>query len=556
MRDLPDELSDRICSFMDREDLCTTMHICSSLRRVAAAHLLCRLGISQSDVQAGTVRLALSDSLHLILFVAHVFPIKRLECFADTEDIQASDFQRLAPILGATAPIPDLVIHDELEDDQRKELETLPLLLAHLPQKTTDTLLIVVSSFNVGIASAACTGTHIMSPSPRAKLVLPQLILPDVEQGRILWLVFIGFNLLCMLIDVVLSLGPVFHRVFGYGFRSMEQISKDLFSKHPSRWSGGEIHVQSLSMKHTLVTCKSTPIRNPFVVQPLHGVSDSVHSTLLASIDIQFAGVVMISGSNVTLAQLAAFVARQENLRTLTCLPNSIRPSSLVSASPAGPHNLSQIVHLEAPASYIPHLLPLAPHVERIYLRFPSLPTVPIISIGPWFFDYTAYCTALDAIARLPGSHALALSFAFNPTAKNLPWHSSKVSQPEMQLHRVEHITLCTVVPYFRAYNASTIRALTPWLARFPSLRHVSFDEGAVETWYDQFSADEMPSIRRIRINREGSSTGVRRRERSSKAVRRQEISEAIAAVCTGMSGPNDVAFRITAEERMGSGLW
>ncbi|KAJ7633218.1 hypothetical protein FB45DRAFT_1148836 [Roridomyces roridus] len=81
MADFPDELLDGICSFMDRKEICTTIHISSSIRRAASAHLLFRLGISQSDVQAGTVKLALSDSFHLILFVAHICPIQRLVCF-------------------------------------------------------------------------------------------------------------------------------------------------------------------------------------------------------------------------------------------------------------------------------------------------------------------------------------------------------------------------------------------------------------------------------------------------------------------------------------------
>ncbi|KAJ7651311.1 hypothetical protein FB45DRAFT_1051066 [Roridomyces roridus] len=407
--------------------------------------------------------------------------------------MQASDFRRLAHILGATAPIPDLVIHDKLKEGQRKTLDPILFyLLTHLPQTTTDTLLIVV---------------------PRPSLP-PEWIIPDVEPGRILWLIFVGINLLCMLIDFIVSLGPVFHRLFGHGW-SMERISKSMFSDPRAPWSGGEIHVQSLSMKHTLHPRLGSRKFPSIHRRPIHRC-------------------IMISGSNVTLAALSTFVARQENLRTLTFEPYFIRRAPLVSASPIQPIP-SKIVHLEAPASYIPHFLPLAPRVERVYLHCSSLPIwLPVLSRGSRVFDYTTYCTALDAIARLPGLHALALSLTFNPLAKSLPWQikvSSNVPQPETQLHRVEHLMLCTMLPYFRVYSTSTLRALIPWLARFPSLRRVSFDGGAVNMWHDKLSGNEMAFTERC------------------------EMSEAIAAACPGISRPSDVVFQIAVQDRMGSGL-
>ncbi|KAJ7651267.1 hypothetical protein FB45DRAFT_859846 [Roridomyces roridus] len=81
------------------------------------------------------------------------------------------------------------------------------------------------------------------------------------------------------------------------------------------------------------------------------------------------------------------------------------------------------------------------------------------------------------------------LSFTFDLTAKNLPWQmesSSGIPQPETQLHRIQHIVLRTTAPHTK-YTVSTIRALLPWLARFPSLRRVWFDKAAVEwLWHDE----------------------------------------------------------------------
>ncbi|KAJ7605027.1 hypothetical protein FB45DRAFT_954552, partial [Roridomyces roridus] len=214
MKDLPDELLDRICAFMDKKELCTTMHISSSLRRIAAPHLLFRLSISQSDMQTGTVKLELSDS-HLIVFVAHICPIQRLECFGNSRKIRASEMQRLSRILGATAPIPDLLIHDKVEFERGERLSgekrgalpkfrTLALhLLANLPQTATDTLLIIPSNSVTA-----------------------------------------------------------------------ERISKDVFSQRPL--FGGGIHVQKLSTRYTLVNHRLR--LGSFVIGPLRGVPDSVYS--------------------------------------------------------------------------------------------------------------------------------------------------------------------------------------------------------------------------------------------------------------------------------------
>ncbi|KAJ7651202.1 hypothetical protein FB45DRAFT_1050984 [Roridomyces roridus] len=535
MDGLPNELLDRICSFMHTTELCTTMHISSSLRRVASAHLLFQLGISQADVRAGTVTLALSKSLHLILFVAHICPIQRLECFANSKNMRAFEFRRLAPILGATAPIPDILIHDKLEHSQREHGRSLVLhLLAHLPQAATDTLLII-TRFSIHVSR------HCFGPPPL-------LAFPGLRQISFAWL------LVCLLIDIqILILCAVFNlcsliwwlfrRSVGPRWSVEDRISADVSNSNWFHFSGG-IRVQSLPTNYTLVT----PIfrESGFVIEPLHGVPDSVYLTCLASPDFQFKDIKVQLNSHMTFADLVAFVACQEEL---ACSTNSIaRSFSLLSASP--PHISSKITRLTGPASYSPHLLPLTPHVERIYLSFPSLAIrlqviymIYIFSIGPRVFDYVAYCTTLNAIARLPGSHPLALSFIFDLTEANIPWQmdATDAPQPESQLYRVEHLMLRTTesarqtdiyydipsrTPLRHAYAAFTIRALATWLAR------VSRACGACR------------------------STRALLRPCMMSQSQRLEVVEAIAGSCGGLSGAGDVRFQIRREERMGSALW
>ncbi|KAJ7651310.1 hypothetical protein FB45DRAFT_1079041 [Roridomyces roridus] len=530
MEGLPDELLDRICSFMDRDELCTTMHISSSFRRVASAYLLFQLGISQSDVLAGTVELVISKSLHLILFVAHICPIQRLECFGVSKNMQLSELERLTAILGDARPIPDLVIHDKLEEGQRRDLDSLPLhLLTHLPQTATDTLLIVVPhSIPISSTSIHVSGPR-AGPPPIGMVPLddpddPEPTTPDGTSG-ILMLVF-GVILLCLVLalyNLYMIIRCVFLRGFlRRGWSVQERISTDVY---PERLRDREgLRLQRLPNQYTLVTCKESGAFNHFFMRPLCGVPESVYSAFLASLDPQFKDATVEPWSYLTFADLATFVSRQNNLRTLDCGHNSISYSSLMSASPFQYHVHCKITHLAAQASYIPNLLSLTLNVERLYLRFPSVSNR---LSGPWIFNFFAYCTALEAIARLPGSHSLALSFNFNLAAAYLPWDiedGSDVPQPETQLHRVEHIMLRrTQAKHYsqHIFTASTIRALLPWLARFPSLQRVSFDKDSVEMMcYDQ----------------------------------RLEVAEEIASICLGMSGAGDVAFEIAKDDEIRNG--
>ncbi|KAJ7651309.1 hypothetical protein FB45DRAFT_1018660 [Roridomyces roridus] len=494
---------------MDRDEICKTMHISSSFRRVASTRLLFQLDISQSEVQTRTVKLALSDSLHLIVFVAHICPIQRLECFENSGNMPATEFQRLTLILGAVAPIPDIYIYDRLKQGQWKDFKSRPRsLLTNLPQTATDTLLVVWDDSIHLSRPSLCGG-----PSP------PDWLLPRPESGPMIvqaCALMVTLPIYAVLIPVnsCLLLGWVFRRVLGHKWSTAERISKDIHLLA----SRGDIRVQSLSTKYTVMTCKQS-VWDHFFIMPLRGVPDAVHSLFLASLDLKSTNVTVESGSNVAFADLVTFVARHENLLTLACAPNSIRPSSLKSTLPS--HISSKIVHLGAPASYIPHLLPLTPRVERVYLSFPSISTwLSMLSIGPPVFDYTAYCTALTAIAQLMGSRVHAMSLTFDLTATNLPWQpgASKEPQPETQLHGVEHLMLCTIDLNENICRAATIRALTPWLARFPSLRRVSFEK--VEgMWYDEAC----------------------------------ELKDGIVAVCPQMNGAEHVLFEIEWKERIGN---
>jgi hypothetical protein len=60
MDKLPNELLDRICSFLGKHELWEVVQLSTRFRRLAMLPYLSRFGISQATVQSGT--LALSDS--------------------------------------------------------------------------------------------------------------------------------------------------------------------------------------------------------------------------------------------------------------------------------------------------------------------------------------------------------------------------------------------------------------------------------------------------------------------------------------------------------------
>ncbi|KAJ7607984.1 hypothetical protein FB45DRAFT_1130807 [Roridomyces roridus] len=258
-----------------------------------------------------------------------------------------------------------------------------------------------------------------------------------------------------------------------------------------SLFAGG-IHVQKLSTKYTLVNHRCNP--RSFFIGPLRGVPDSVYSAFLACPDLQYADVTVESRSNVIFTDLVAFIARQEDLRALNCSPNSIRRSSLVSGSPSQHHSSSKIKELIAPASYIPHLLPLTPHVEWLSLSFPSLPRklpVPAISIcrGSLTMPPTPWLSMPSPVCRR-GRKFLSLGFIFDlTTTTNLAWQMDGESdRPERHLHRVvappspcdpDSLRMCdTYTPL--PWSAVRLR-LRLGSEISPSLRSVSFDRGTVE---------------------------------------------------------------------------
>ncbi|KAJ7651285.1 hypothetical protein FB45DRAFT_1051044 [Roridomyces roridus] len=469
---LPDELVDRICSFLS-EDLPTFLHVSSRFRRIASPHLLAWLAIPVSDVQAGTVELVLSKSLHLIIFVAHICPIRRLVCFRDVKRVRGKDrqasesvarFARLASILAATAPIPDVLIHycfgtmDFYARPTFKPHTAVVGLLARLPQTATHHLLVPIKSCVYSSRPA------IFPPVPQRLRLVPPF--------RMWWRPFDWDNIISnlTLILVHYSLGLVFtwaYRVLTGREWSVEaRLTRDLGDL--LYWDA--IRIQMLPEKHTLVTFQDQHKTFELRRFPRRGAhTPAAHAALLANLDrgAYLKHFKTSSYCDVTFADLFAIVDRHQSIRYLTCSPYSLTPSWSFPVPPRA----SNITHLSAPPAYIPDLLRIAPNVEAIYIIFP------FYTFNSTQFDHTSYRSALDAIAEHPGSTPLTLSFTWDFSVKNLPWQTDVLDAPELRLHRVTHLLMQDCFPL--VHLSPTDESLVAWLGRFPSLHIIAFQYNA-----------------------------------------------------------------------------
>ncbi|KAJ6489058.1 hypothetical protein C8R45DRAFT_929752 [Mycena sanguinolenta] len=515
MDKLPNELLDRICSFLKKRELWAVIQVSSSYRRLAMLPYLSRFGISRASIQSGT--LVLSDSFFLILVVAGICPIQRLVCFQEVVSGSQLRYRLLASILAVAPPIPDIVIYNRHYILQRTRRETA-YLLSHIPSSASNTLLVLKGS-----------STHISrprsSPPIRWKLLPPPFGSLNLSTTMNFLVVIFGIPLLfAYLVSAVVNIAVVsmwvYRRITSPPWPQDERIIEDTGLLAFDDW----LRIQILPEKQmTLVTL--TEKRWPaLVLRPVPGLTGSAYSAVLASLDLgmHLERLTVYSKADLAHPEVMAFLKRHPYLTSIQFESHSIQSSSLTQIPVLpDPENKAQV--LVAPPPYIPYLLPAAPNAQRISLLFSPVATRAVFGLRGTTFDLPAYRTALEAIAALPGTQPLTLNFTFRLTAAALPWLSPHLPSsvdveatdgallPETRLARVH--TLCLFREGLVRYRAADVRALVRWLALFPKLQHLTFAYGSLE----KISADE-----------------------------RASLVEAICAACKGIRTPQDIAFNIS----------
>ncbi|KAJ7035301.1 hypothetical protein C8F04DRAFT_1259112 [Mycena alexandri] len=491
---LPDELLDRVCSFLGRRELWRAIQVSSRFRRLAILPYLASFGISQGDIHSGT--LSLSDSFFLILVVAHITPIRRLVCFEKAVSPGAQlKYRRLASILSATAPIPDILIYNRQYMVQRTRKETA-FLLAHIPSSVTKTLLIVH-----GLTIHMSRSSNL---STKVKVLIVIFGIP----------LFFAY-----LVSGIINLGVViiwaYHRFFGPPWSQEDRILEDVGPVIFEDW----MRIQSLRGKFTLVTL--TDKRWPALeIRPRPRFTDDIYSIILTSLDYgtELQRLWVEQNMNLVYLEVMAFLQRHPNLNDIGFTSGSIRASSLPLTNDPPQNSGSQVNFLTTTSIYVPYLLPAAPNLHRIFI-YPNRAAAVRGSLGYMYnFDLPAYHAALDALAALPGTHPIELHLSFPLSASSLPWlvlpnlrAAAAASLPETRLVRIRTLDLyCGTSERFRA--AEIRERLIPWLALFPSLERLTFAYATVE---------KIP------------------------AAERAVLAEAVCAACTGITTTSNVAFNV-----------
>ncbi|KAJ7871583.1 hypothetical protein B0H13DRAFT_2060220, partial [Mycena leptocephala] len=342
MNRLPNELLDRICSFLGRDSLWAMLQLSSRFRSIAMLPYLSRFGVSQANIQSGT--LALSDSFFILFVVARIIPIKRLICFElVVPGAPLIRYQKLASILSRTAPIPDIVIYNRHYMLQRTRRETA-YLLSCIPSSATSTLLIVKGS-------AMYLSRPRSAPPIRWKLLPPPLGSSNLPTAMKILIVMFGIPLLfAYLVSGVINFGILliwtYRRLFRPLWPQDERIIEDAGLLVFDDW----MRIQSLPGKLTLVTLteRKWPV---LVIKPIPGLADNVYSSLLASLDLghHLQRLTVETNTNLFHSELMAFLRRHPDLTSIHLEPDSIRASSLITI-PMSPNAENKVVVLTAPS--------------------------------------------------------------------------------------------------------------------------------------------------------------------------------------------------------------
>ncbi|KAJ7183639.1 hypothetical protein C8R46DRAFT_1067530 [Mycena filopes] len=508
---LPDELLDRVCSFLGRRELWKLVQVSSLFRRLGMLPYLAHFGISQADISSGT--LSLSDSFFLILVVARINPIRRLVCFETVLPGVQLRYRRLGAILCVAAPIPDILIYNRQYMVQRTPRESA-FLLSRIPSSATKTLLIV------GGRTA-----HISRPraAPPIEWVLLPPPLGSYNMSTMMKVLIVMFGIplfFAYLVSGIINLGVVivwaYDRFFGPPWSQEDRIIEDAGVIIFEHW----MRIQSLPGKYTLVTLMDHRWRG-LELRPRPGFTDAIYSTIITSLDYGTAlqRFWVEQNTNLDYGEVLAFLRRHPELKDIGFTSGSIRASSLPVTAIPTPNPDNKITFLTTTSIYVPYFLPAAPNLCQIFI-YPNR-AARATSIGAslgYTLDLLAYHTALDALATLPGTHPIELHLSFRLPAALLPWFvladlppSEAAQLPETRLPRVHMLHLyCNNSE--RRFRALEIRdKLTPWLALFPSLQRLTFAYATVE---------RIPAAERV------------------------VLAEGICAVCPGMT-PSNVAFNV-----------
>ncbi|KAJ6566600.1 hypothetical protein B0H19DRAFT_1374105 [Mycena capillaripes] len=439
---IPVELLDIIISSLAADDLWILVQVSRAFRQLSLLCLLSKYNISMSQIRSGAVSVP-PEALLLVPTIYHIHPIEKLTIVRTNYLRQYGSLCALSRTLGAIPQIPDVAISG------------LPYVtrasggaevIATLSRSGTDPVVII------GMHDVRFVHPKKFPPIRWVDL-FPKLTSGEVFAG----IVFFAPLIVIFIITVILNLIHMLYRRFLWD--QTERIAEAL-----KGMQGSTMRIQTVSgsgvEQFTLVTFpRSQVILN--ITRRL-ALSSAQYAAFLATLDLEEALVSLRVWSNCAfnLPGLLSFAHRHPSLVELQLSPGAIDTASLMQEPEVHAHP-GHIRSLQAPAAYIPHILPTERCVESLLITSAS--------------DPDALSGALAAITVLPHNDArlrqLTLDMLPSPPSQVLPWRTESDIEAGFALPTVTHLTLIVEFTY-RAADASD---LPRWLIRFPQLQSLEF---------------------------------------------------------------------------------
>ncbi|KAJ7510637.1 hypothetical protein B0H11DRAFT_1955576 [Mycena galericulata] len=464
MLDLPDELLEIILLLLNAHEIFVLIRVSQRLRHLAPSTFLTHHGISNSQVESGTLALSQDTSApHLLLIVifSAIHAICKLEI--TPRATSSHDFlQRLATVLSIVPQIPDILIYNmDFALDTR--LGMANIILASSKSPTTPLVLIKHGSLCVSHPRYVRPIPWRVFHHPSLPASFLSFFTFHLDRGlpRRLFGYLVGYLMSGIVNSIVLS-SWIYHRVFGPRYSQDERIAADL----PQVWYC--MRIQSLSAgvvdRFTLVTSSSGVFEGRLAILNVRELTSSHYSSILSALALPYySDLTLHEGCNVPLSTLIDFLQRHPNFTSLILRSESILHSSLLGLTEFIRHTAPSITDISIPATYVTQILYATPNVREISITFAD-------SADTQSFDLSAWASISDAILFLPGTHRILLTLKFDvfpSPASASPWGADAVRMP---LPRVYNLYIIARKDPDSALD-KVGKALVRWVAAcFPKL--------------------------------------------------------------------------------------
>ncbi|KAJ7749959.1 hypothetical protein B0H16DRAFT_1844146 [Mycena metata] len=482
---LPVELVDHISRFLDPESLRRLLQVSRIVRQLALGAILSYYDISASQIASGIVSLPLQASF-LIPTICGMRAIQKLSILPGPLPLP-----RLAAILAATPPIPDVMISQEAVGLTGCEIASL---IAPLCRSVDPVVILQTGHWGCVRASRPLRRPPIRWTSRRfEERYLRLTAFRFLLVSFVLWSDLLEWGL-SAIIDLLIWL---YRRFCGPRWDQTARIARNCWHLEEA----SRMHIQSLPASDgsqlTLATFDCTNSKDfahhrglvrgqTCLSVPRLSLSPAQQASFFAALDFKDQLVILklqftLWGlrnfdeeshnytpalTSFSLGPVLTFIMRHPSLHTLIIEPGTLHPASLAFAPV---RQIATVRSLTAPAEYIPHLLPAICAQQELTITFPA-------NSPP-----DAYLRAISAIDHTHPIHTLTLQFDKDIATNALPWHrnfeSTSTTAVESRLHTVTGL----VVPQ-STFSDGDVERLARWLALFPALTWVKPCGGFVET--------------------------------------------------------------------------